>query len=66
MAYFNKKEAHVFLEIMAGLSSQEIAVENDLTFDEFLDYKDIIIEKLNQDTVAYSDKEGFSQDEIEF
>jgi hypothetical protein len=54
MAYFNKKEAHIFLEMMEGLSSQEIAVKNGLTFDELIEYKDIIIDKLNQDTVAYT------------
>jgi hypothetical protein len=60
MAYFNEKEAHIFIEMMEGLPSQEIASKNGLTFDEFIECKDIIIDKLNQDTVAYTAKEGFS------
>ena len=60
MAYFNGKEVHIFLEMMAGLPSQEIAAENGLSFDELMECKDIIIDKLNQDTVAYTTKEGFS------
>ena len=59
MAYFNGKEAHIFLEMMEGLPSQEIVSKNGLTFDEFIECKDIIIDKLNQDTVAYTAKEGF-------
>jgi hypothetical protein len=49
MAYFNEKEAHIFLEMMEGLPSQEIAAENGLTFEELMECKDIIIDKLNQD-----------------
>ena len=60
MAYFNEKEAHIFLEMMEGLPSQDIAAENGLTFEELLEFKDIIIDKLNQDTVAHTVKEGFS------
>ena len=60
MAYFNEKEAHIFIEMMEGLPSQEIAYKNGLTFDEFMECKDIIIDKLNQDTVAHTAKEGFS------
>ena len=59
MAYFNEKEAHIFLEMMEGLPSQDIAAENGLTFEELMECKDIIIDKLNQDTVAYTTKEGF-------
>ena len=55
MAYFNVKEAHIFLEMMEGLPSQKIAAENGLSFDELMECKDIIIDKLNQDTVAYTD-----------
>ena len=33
MAYFNEKEAHIFIEMMEGLPSQEIASKNGLTFD---------------------------------
>jgi hypothetical protein len=51
MAYFNEKEAHIFIEMMEGLPSQEIASQNGLAFDEFIECKDIIINKLNQDTV---------------
>jgi len=60
MVYFNKKEAHIFLEIMEGLPFQEIATENGLTFEELMECKDIIIDKLNQDTVAQTDRKGFS------
>ena len=59
MAYFNEKEAYIFLEMMEGLPSQDIAAENGLTFEELMECKDIIIDKLNQDTVAYTTKEGF-------
>ena len=58
MAYFNEKEAHIFLEMMEGLPSQDIAAENGLTFEELMECKDIIIDKLNQDTVAYTTKKG--------
>ena len=60
MAYFSEKEAHIFIEIMDGLPSQDIAAENGLTFEELMGCKDIIVDKLNQDTVAYTAKEGFS------
>ena len=60
MAYFNEKKAHIFLEMMEGLSSQDIAAENGLTFEGLMECKVIIIDKLNQDTVAYTTKEGFS------
>jgi hypothetical protein len=50
MTYFNKKEAQIFLQIMEGLSSPEIATGNGLTLYEFMEYKDIIIDKLNQGT----------------
>ncbi len=60
MAYFNEKEVHVLQQMMEGYPSQEIAAENGLSFDEFIECKDIIIDKLNQDTVARTDKESFS------
>jgi DNA-binding CsgD family transcriptional regulator len=50
MACLNKKEAHVFLQVMEGLPSQEIAAENGLTLYELIEFKDIIIDKLNQDS----------------
>ena len=56
MAYFYEIETHIFLEMMEGLPFQEIAAKNGLTFDELMECKDIIIDKLNQDTVAHTDK----------
>ena len=60
MAYFNEKEAHVLLQMMEGQPSQEIAAENGLTFDEFIEFKDTIIDKLNEDTVAHIIRERLS------
>ena len=60
MVFFSEKEAHIFQEMMEGLPSKEIAAENGLTFDELMECKDIIVDKLNQDTVAYTTKEGSS------
>ena len=58
MAYFNEKEAYIFLEMMEGLPSQDIAAEKGLTIEELMECKDIIIVKLNKDTVAYTTKKG--------
>ena len=60
MGCFNKKEAQIFLQMMEGLCSQEIAAENGLTLDELIECKDIIIDKLNHGTAAHPVKEGFS------
>ena len=54
MAYFNEKETQIFLQMMEGLSSQKIASENGLTFDELIECRDIIIDKVNQDTAVHS------------
>jgi hypothetical protein len=59
MAYFNEKEAYIFLEMMEGLPSQDIAAEKGLTIEELMECKDIIIDKLNKDTVAYTTKKLF-------
>ena len=50
MSYFSEKEEHIILQMMEGYPSQEIAAENGLTFDELIECRDIIIDKLNQDT----------------
>ena len=47
MAYFNDQEDRIFLQIMEGRPFQEIADENGLTLDELIEFKDIIIDKLN-------------------
>jgi len=60
MAYFSEKEDHIFLQMMEGYSSQEIADENGLSLDELIEYKDIIIDKLNQSTFAHTSRKSFS------
>ena len=44
--------------MMEGLPSQDIAAEKGLTIEELMECKDIIIDKLNNDTVAYTTKKG--------
>jgi len=53
VAYFNQKEDHILLQMMEGRPFQEIADENGLTLDELIEFKDIIIDKLNKNPVDH-------------
>jgi hypothetical protein len=52
MVCLNKKQAKIFLQRMERLPYHEIADDNGKTHYELMECKDIIIDKLNQDTVV--------------
>ncbi len=60
MVCFNAKEAQIFVQMMDEQPFQKIAAENDLTLNELMECKDIIIDKLNQGIGAHTDREDFS------